>query len=112
MAVIKLQFIIQVDTFSSGIGRYFGAGEGEKNKSSAVSLNVTIETRGLQNRESTSNECTVCFGSYDDDLSSDGTLLREWVQCTNNECQKWMHEDCVARGNSCLVCAVCRTEFK
>ena len=38
--------------------------------------------RGLQSEESTSNECTVCFGSYDD-LDSDGALLREWVQCMN-----------------------------
>ena len=44
--------------------------------------------RGLQSRESTSDECTVCFGGYDDDLDSDGALLREWVQCTNKECQK------------------------
>jgi hypothetical protein len=67
---------------------------------------------GLQSRESTSNECTVCFGNSDDDFNSDGTLLREWVQCTNNECQKWMHEGCVTREDSRLVCAVCCTQFK
>ena len=69
------------------------------------------EERGLQSQESTSNEFSVCFGSYDDDLNSDGTLLCEWVQCTNSDCQKWMHEDCAAREDSCLVCAVCCTEF-
>ena len=68
--------------------------------------------RGLQSRESTSNECTVCFGSYDDDLDSDGALLHEWVHCTNNECQKWMHEDCVQQEDSCLMCVVCNTEFQ
>ena len=77
-----------------------------KNKSSTVSSSTMGETsrgeRGLQSRESTSNECTACFGSYDDDLNSDGTLLREWVQCTNNDCQKWMHEDCAAREDSML----------
>jgi len=67
---------------------------------------------GLQCRESTSNECIVCFGDYNDDLDLDGALLREWVRCTNNDCQKWMHEDCVKQEDSCLMCAVCNTEFQ
>ena len=68
--------------------------------------------RGHQSWESSSNEHTVCFGSYDGDLDSDGALLHEWVQCTNNECQKWMHKDCVEQEDSCLKCAVCNTEFQ
>ena len=38
---------------------------------------------GPQNRESGNNECTICFGCYEDDFSPGGTLLRSWVQCTN-----------------------------
>ena len=66
---------------------------------------------GLQNRECTSNECTVCFGNYDDDFI-DGTLQREWVQCTDSNCQKWMHENCATLEESLLMCSVCGAEFK
>jgi len=50
---------------------------------------------GLQSCESTSTICIVCFGDYNYDW--DGTLIREWVRWTNNDYQKWMHEDLCQR---------------
>ena len=44
---------------------------------------------GLQQREISSNECAVYFGVYEDDLM-DGELHREWIQCTNDSCEKLM----------------------
>ena len=43
---------------------------------------------GVQNREISNNECAVCFGLYQDDLSTTGKLMREWVECTNQRCKK------------------------
>ena len=37
-----------------------------------------------------SNECAICLGAYEDDVSEDGELLFSWVECTNPECNKWM----------------------
>jgi len=55
--------------------------------------------------ESTSNECTICFGEYQDDLSSEGVTVKNWVQCTNKKCLKCMHEDCVCKNSEDnLVC--------
>ena len=67
---------------------------------------------GPQNRESGNNECTICFGCYEDDFSHDGTLLRSWVQCTNVECGKWMHEDCVSRDDEDDMVCMCGTTFQ
>ena len=36
------------------------------------------------------NTCSICFGSYEEDLLSGGG--DEWLQCT---CGKWVHEECV-----------------
>ena len=72
--------------------------------------NIELD-HGPQNRESSNNECTICFGCYGDDFSPDGTLLRSWVQCTSAECGKWMHEDCVSRGEDVMVC-MCGTAFQ
>ena len=41
------------------------------------------EEYGVQNREISSNECAICFGLYQDDLSTTGKLMREWVECTD-----------------------------
>jgi len=41
------------------------------------------EEYGVQNREISSNECAICFGLYQDDLSTTGKLMREWIECTN-----------------------------
>jgi len=38
---------------------------------------------GVQNREISNNECAVCFGLYQDDLSTTEKWMREWVECTN-----------------------------
>ena len=53
---------------------------------------------GVQSHEILNNECAVCFGLYSiyqDDLSSTGKLLTEWVECTNAGCKKWMHAQCL-----------------
>ena len=34
----------------------------------------------------------VLYTTYQDDLTSTGKLLTEWIQCTNKACKKWM--DC------------------
>ena len=65
-----------------------------------------------QNCESTSNECTICFGGYNDDLDSDGTPMREWVQCTNQDCKKWMHEDCTMKEDNGIFTCPCGDQFK
>ena len=46
---------------------------------------------GVQSNEISNNECALCFGLYEDDLSMTRKLEREWVQCTNITCGKWMH---------------------
>ena len=38
---------------------------------------------GIQSKEILSNECAICFGLYQDDLTSTGKLLTEWVKCPN-----------------------------
>ena len=63
-----------------------------------------------QHSESGVNECTVCFGNYKDDLSEDGTPTRGWIQCTDNECSKWMHEDCISKDGDIMIC-VCNAVF-
>ncbi len=67
---------------------------------------------GPQMEESTSNECTVCFGEYTDDLSPDGVPTKSWIQCTDAECKKWMHEGCVSKDSEDnLACPVCGNIF-
>ena len=50
---------------------------------------------GVQSHEISNNECAVCFGLYQDDLSSTGKLTTEWVECTSAGCKKWMHAHCL-----------------
>ena len=38
------------------------------------------EEYGIQNREISSNKCAICFGLYQDDLSTTGKLMRERVE--------------------------------
>ena len=57
-----------------------------------------------QHSESGVNECTVCLWNYKDDLSEDGTPTRGWIQCTDNECSKWMHEDCILKDGDIMIC--------
>jgi len=66
---------------------------------------------GVQNREISNNECAVCFGLYQDDLSTTGKLMREWVECTNQRCKKWMHSQCLQDDNGLYVCGVCNCKF-
>jgi len=60
----------------------------------------------VQNREISSNECAICFGLYQNDLSTTGKLMREWVECTNERCKKWMHRQCLQEDNDLYVCGV------
>ena len=61
-----------------------------------------------QHSESGVNECTACFGYYCDDISEDGNPTRDWIQCTNGQCKKWMHEDCIKDDDGTMTC-VCGT---
>ena len=44
---------------------------------------------GVQSYEISNKECSVCFGLYQNDLSSTGKLLTgwPWVECTNAGCK-------------------------
>ena len=66
---------------------------------------------GVQDKEISSNECAVCFGLYQDDLSSAGKLMREWVECTNERCKKWMHSQCLQVNNDLYICGICKYKF-
>ena len=70
----------------------------------SVSRRQENEGYAPQNCESTSNECTICFGNYSDDLDLDGSPTRGWVECTDPDCNKWMHEDCATRDDGLHVC--------
>jgi len=66
---------------------------------------------GIQNGEVSSNECTFCFGLYQDNLSSTGKLMIEWVTYTNNNCKKGMHSQCLKVNNELYMCAICGCNF-
>ena len=71
----------------------------------------STDEEGIQTHEISNNECAVCFGSYQDDLSSTGKLLTEWVQCTNTGCMKWMHIQCLHLSEELYSCVMCVTQF-
>ena len=56
--------------------------------------------------------CALCSGSYEDDIGSDGCLLKEWVKCTAPECKLWMHEECAEREDQDQMVCVCGNVFK
>lgn len=65
-----------------------------------------------QHSESGSDECTICFGKFSDDVDpcTSGTPTRDWIQCTS--CEKWMHEDCATRDEEGgFVCRACGATF-
>ena len=68
--------------------------------------------QGLQRAEINQNECAVCLGVYDDDLT-DGVLQKEWIRCTNTDtCGLWMHCECLNKDPSDnYVCLMCNTTF-
>ena len=70
------------------------------------------DSHGQQNNDGTKNICIVCFGEYENDLSPERLPLKNWVQCTSPDCNKWMHEDCTHQNtNGNLVC-LCGNEFE
>ena len=66
---------------------------------------------GIQSHEISNNECAICFGLCQDDLSSTGKLLTEWVECTNTTCKKWMHIQCLQLKDGLYVCGLCGAHF-
>ena len=70
------------------------------------------DASGLQSAEVSSNECAVCLGEYEDDIGEDGELLVSWVECTNPDCKKWMHEECLPKNDDDFyICNVCNSVF-
>ena len=60
--------------------------------------------------EISTSECAACFGLYEEDLSPEGELTEDRVECTN--CEKWMHSRCVQLDDQELMaCCVCSTLF-
>ena len=57
----------------------------------------STSSSGLQREEISSDECAVCLCAYQDDFDENSELVREWLQCTNKICAKWMHQDCLRR---------------
>ena len=55
----------------------------------------------MQVKEVSSNKCAACLGLYKEDIS-DEELLHEWVQCTDQYCNKWMHSGCLQRNEDGL----------
>ena len=47
------------------------------------------------NKERSAAMNVQCFGVYEDDLI-DGELSQEWIQCTNDRCEKWMYVECLS----------------
>jgi len=61
---------------------------------------------GVQIRGISNNECAVCFGLYQDDLSTTGKLIRAWVECTNQRCKKWTSVYKMIMTCMCVECAI------
>ena len=78
---------------------------------SKVFITRSRSGHGAEHSESSTNECTVCFGSYNDDVSEDGTPVREWVQCPDESCSKWMHEDCAVKDQDGRCVCICGAMF-
>ena len=48
------------------------------------------------------NECAVCLGAYQNDITKGGQLLFSWVECTDPDCKKWMHGQCLQKNDDDL----------
>ena len=84
--------------------------ETRKGKKAKISGDTST---GIQSQEISSNECAVCFGTYEDDIDESEEPLRNWVQCTSPECLKWMHEECLEKDeDECMICLLCCNLFK
>ena len=45
--------------------------------------------------------------AYQDDFDNNNELVREWLQCTSQNCSKWMHQHCLRMDDDLYVCGVC-----
>ena len=54
---------------------------------SEIEVDSDSNEYGIQNGEISSDECAICFGLYQDYLSSIGKIMKESVECTNNRCK-------------------------
>ena len=60
---------------------------------------------GLQHREISESEYTVCFGHWEEDDAD------EWLMCTNDKCGVWSHTDCLEKSDEAYACILCQTCF-
>lgn len=78
----------------------------------SVGKKLATQSSSSGSNTDTQNDCVVCLGKYEEDLSTDGVLLREWVQCTSDMCKKWMHESCVPKDDDDYIVCICNNVFK
>ena len=64
---------------------------------------------GLQEAEISTRECAACSGC----TKTDGQLMHEWIKCTDPDCGKWMHVDCLSTDSKgeMYFCSVCNKSF-
>ena len=52
--------------------------------------------------------CAVCCGVYvDDDDDITGEIVKDCIQCTDDECGVWSHADCLEKEVGVFICGVC-----
>lgn len=59
-------------------------------------------------RSTSGDTCAVCCGAYVDDVDDANA---DWIQCTNENCAVWSHEDCLDKEVGGFVCGVCSCVF-
>ena len=84
---------------------------GKSSPLEAKTASASQATGASHKLSNSDNICCLCSGKYDDDISSDGILVKEWIQCTEDKCKLWMHEECAAESNDEFVCA-CGNTFQ
>ena len=83
----------------------------EKEKKTKKSTRSTTSCVYVQIEEVSSNERAACLGLYEEDIS-DGELMCEWIQCTGQYCNKWMHSGYLQGNEDGLYkCHCCSTNF-
>lgn len=69
-----------------------------------------VDEYGLQSVESTSNECTVCFSDYHDDLFPDGYPVQ--VMTPTNGCMKTTYVGKNNAGNYVRLTIILLSDYK